>query len=219
MTVRANEAGYTLIEILVAITLFSVVSIGFYQVMIQTVRGSETTRTVANIAEESRLGFNRMLRDAREADSLDAADATSFTIWVDYNANGTRDYTSDEEVRYTYSSGAGTITLASLNAASNVLSSAVLMSGVEAVDATVDVFDFTSNRLEYDYNPVDGITTWEEIDTPPTGVVGVGDRDGTLDSAELTYLSNIQIRFNVRINNRATEFYGEAQLRNRRFSV
>lgn len=220
MSRTQDDSGFTIIEVLVAIVLFSVISIGFYQVMISTVRGSETTRTVANIAEESRLGFNRILRDAREADSLDAASPTSFTIWVDYNANNTRDYTSDEYLRYTFSEAAGTIVVASLDSGGAVQTSATLMSGVEKVSPTIDVFDYTSNRLEYDYTPTpDGVTVWEEIDNPPAGITGIGDRDGTLDSAELTYLSNIQIRFNVQVNDRQTEFYGEAQLRNRRFSV
>lgn len=214
-----DESGFSIIEILVAVLLFSVISIGFYQVMISSVRGSETTAEVASISEEARSGFNRMLRDAREADSLDAASSTSFTIWVDYDADNTRDYSSYEYLRYTFSEADGTITLAALDSSSNVSSSAVLVRGVEKVDGTIDVFDYASNRLEYDHNPNDGVTTWEEIDTPPAGVVGVGDRDGTLDSAELTYLSNIQIRFDVRVEERETEFYGEAQLRNRRFSV
>lgn len=215
----SDESGFSLIEILVAVVLFSVISIGFYQVMISSVRGSEATATVANISEEARSGFNRMLRDAREADSLDAASSTSFTIWVDYDADNTRDYASYEYLRYTFSEADGTITLAALDSSSNVSTSAVLVRGVGKVDGTIDVFDYASNRLEYDHNPNDGVTTWEEIDTPPTGVVGVGDRDGTLDAAELTYLSNIQIRFDLRVDDRETEFYGEAQLRNRRFSV
>ena len=215
----SDESGFSLIEILIAVVLFSVISIGFYQVMISSVRGSEATAEVANISEEARAGFNRMLRDAREADSLDAATSTSFTVWVDYDADNVRDYASYEYLRYTFSEADGTITLAALDSSSNVSSSAVLVRGVEKVDGTIDVFDYASNRLEYDYNPSDGITTWEEIDTPPAGVVGVGDRDGTLDSAELTYLSNIQIRFDLRVEDRETEFYGEAQLRNRRFSV
>lgn len=218
----STEAGFTLIEVLVAILLFSIVSVGFYQVMISSVRGSDTTLDVAEISAEGRLGFNRMLRDVREADALDAASPTSFTIWVDYDADEMRDYTSEEYLRYTYDDAARTITLASLDASSTVLESAVLVDGIQKVDGTIDVFDYASNRLEYDHLPSpspDGVTTWEEIDSPPVGVYGVGDRDGDLDASELSYISNIIIRFNVRVEGRATEFYGEAQLRNRRFSV
>ena len=102
-----DESGYSLIEIFVALVVFGAISIGFYQVLISGVRGSETTRTVAEISEEARAGLNRMIRDLREADSLDAASATSFTIWVDYDGDNTRDYTANEYLRYTYSDAEG----------------------------------------------------------------------------------------------------------------
>jgi prepilin-type N-terminal cleavage/methylation domain-containing protein len=213
------EAGYTLIEVLIALLVFSIISVGFYQVMVQGVRGSEQSRDVAEISEEARAGFNRLLRDVREADALDAAGSTSFTIWVDYDADSTRDYTSDEVIRYTFDEVEGTVTLASLDSGGNVQTSAVLMDGVQNDAANTDIFRYTSNRLEYDWNPVDGVTTWEEIDTPQTGVNGIGDRDGTLDVAELSLLSNIIIKFNVQVGDSVTEFLGEGQLRNRRFSV
>ncbi|HWL65003.1 MAG TPA: prepilin-type N-terminal cleavage/methylation domain-containing protein [Actinomycetota bacterium] len=216
--VRA-EAGYTLIEVLIALTVFSIISVGFYQVMVQSVRGSEQSRDVAEISEEARAGFNRMLRDIREADSLDAASSTSFQLWVDYDADSARDYASDEVVVYTFDESAGTVTLASLDSGGSVQTSATLMDGVENDASDTDVFRYTSNRLEYDWSPVDGVTTWEEIDTPQSGVNGIGDRDGTLDVAELSYLSNIIIKFNVQVGDSQTEFLGEGQLRNRRFSV
>ncbi len=215
---RFDESGYTIIEVLVAMIVFSAISIGFYQVMISGVRGSETTRNVAEIAEEARAGFNRIVRDVREADSLDAASATSFTIWVDYDGDDVRDYASDEYIRYTFDEAAGTVTLASLDAAGDVQTSAVLMDNVENDEASTDIFQYASNRLEYDWNPQDGVTTWQEIDTPPTGYNNVGDRDGVLDTSELSYLTNIIIKFNVRVAEEVSEFAGEAQLRNRRFS-
>jgi hypothetical protein len=93
------------------------------------------------------------------------------------------------------------------------------MQNVTKDAATTDIFSYSSNRLEYDWNPQDGVTTWQEIDSPPAGVNGIGDRDGTLDIGELSYLSNVSINFDVAIEGEETEFAGEAQLRNRRFSV
>ena len=214
-----DEGGYSLIEILVALVVFGAISIGFYQVLLSGVRGSETSGTVAEISQEARVGLNRMIRDLREADSLDAASATSFTIWVDYDGDTVRDYTSNEQLRYTFSEVGGTITLDALDASGNVLSTAVLMANVTKDAATTDVFSYSSNRLEYDWNPQDGVTTWQEIDNPPAGYNGLGDRDGALDTSELTYLSNVTINFDVAIDGEETEFAGEAQLRNRRFSV
>ena len=220
MTGRSrDEAGYTLIEIMVATLVFAAISIGFYQVMLRGVQGSETTGDVAEIAEEARIGFARMLRDAREADSLDAASPTSFTVWVDFDGDGARDYASHEELRYTYDQTAGTITLDAIDGSGTSLASGVLMDNVVKDSADTNVFEYSSNRLEYDWDPLDGETTWEEIDDPPVGVNGVGDRDGSLDTSELTYLSNIRFRFDVEVGESSSEFAGEAQLRNRRFSV
>ena len=214
-----DDSGYSLIEVLVALVVFGAISIGFYQVLIQGVRGSETSGEVAQISEEARAGLNRMLRDLREADSLDAASATSFTIWVDYDGDTTRDYTSNEYLRYTFDEADGSITLEALDAGGNALSSGVLMDNVTKDAAATDLFSYSSNRLEYDWNPQDGVTTWQEIDNPPAGYNGIGDRDGFLDTGELSYLSNVSINFDVAIGGEETEFAGEAQLRNRRFSV
>lgn len=214
-----DESGYTLVELLIGLLVFATISVGFYQVMLSGVRGSETTRDVAEISEEARSGLNRMIRDLREADSLDAASATSFTIWIDYDADNTRDYTSYEYVRYTFDQAAGTVTVAALNATATVLESGTLMDNVTKDSATTDVFSYSSNRLEYDWNPQDGVTTWQEIDNPQTGVNGIGDRDGVLDASELSYISNVSINFDVAVGGEETEFAAEAQLRNRRFSV
>ena len=215
----ADESGFTLIEILVALVVFAAISIGFYQVMLSGVRGSETTRSVAEISEEARAGLNRMIRDLREADTIDDASPTSFTIWVDYDGDETRDYTSYEYLRYTYSSVDGSISLDALDASSNPISSATLMENVTKDSANTDIFSYSSNRLEYDWNPADGVTTWQEIDDPPAGYNGLGDRDGVLDATELAYVSNVSINFDVAVGGEESEFAAEAQLRNRRFSV
>jgi prepilin-type N-terminal cleavage/methylation domain-containing protein len=221
---QADESGYTLIELLVGMVLFAAISIGFYQVMISGVRGSETTRSVAEISEEARAGLNRITRDLREADSLDAASASSFTIWIDYDGDETRDYTSYEYVRYTFTQASGTISVEALDATGTVLTSGVLMDNVTKDGTDTDLFSYSSNRLEYDWidaagNPTpDGVTTWQEVDDPPAGY-SVGDRDGTLDATELAYISNVSINFDVAVGGEESEFAAEAQLRNRRFSV
>ncbi|MGH2806712.1 MAG: PulJ/GspJ family protein [Actinomycetota bacterium] len=245
-----TEQGFTLIEILVAMTLFSILSIGFYQVMFSGVDGSQTARNVAQISEEARLGFNRMLRDTREAGGhcFDAPSGScglvtatppaltgdqSYSVEVDFDGNGVVDYAADEFLRFAFDSAAGTITVASLNADLTVRSGPeVLVSGVRPIPTTVDpsppdVFTYSSNYLEYDHNPTDGVTNWQEIDRPPTGVVGVGDADDCLDQVglcnannlrEISFISNISYAFQVGVDGRFSTFYGEASLRNRRWA-
>ena len=257
---RIDEQGYTLVEVMVAITLFAILSIGFYQVMFSGVRGSDTTRNVARISEEARLGLNRMVRDTRETGGhcfgtsatvcgLVRAEPDRYWVEVDYNGddvctspvNGRcpLDYAQNEYLQFRYDATAGTITVASLNADGSVQVDGagepleeVLVEGVEQIDPDgeagpqppVEVFTYTSNYLEYDVSG-DGITTWQEIDNPPPGINGVGDRDTALDdldddnAREVAFLSNITYSFRVRAADRVTNFYGEAELRNRRFGA
>lgn len=222
---KMNEAdGFTLVELLVAIGLFSVLSIGFYQVLFSGVRGSETTRSVVRISEEARLAFNRMIRDTREAtrfscvgpSSGECIDESSFEVNIDFNGDGLflnsgepgavpGDY---ERVTFEFDSDAGTINL----------NGEVLIDGVEQIPgpggAPRPVFDYSSNLLQYDTSPVDGTATWEEIDasTDP----GVGNQDRAINEAELQYLTSVSFAFQVREEDRASEFFAEAQLRNRR---
>jgi hypothetical protein len=92
------------------------------------------------------------------------------------------------------------------------------------------VFDYSSNYLEYDHtggpgNTPDGVTTWQEIDSPPLGVNGVGDRDTTLDDLgdnnprETFFISEISIAFTVSSGGRSSEFFNQVSLRNRRFGT
>lgn len=221
---RMNEQnGFTLVELLVALGLFSVLSIGFYQVLFSGVRGSETTRSVVRISEEARLAFNRMIRDTREATRFacvgpsagDCIDEDSFSVNIDFNGDGlflnsgepgavSGDY---ERVTFAFDSDAGTITL----------NGEVLIDGVEQIPGgggPRPIFDYSSNLLQYDTSPADGTATWEEIDasTDP----GVGNQDGAINEAELQYLTSVSFAFQVREEDRVSEFFAEAQLRNRR---
>ncbi len=208
---RAEE-GFTLVETLVAIALFSALAVGFYQVMFAGVGGSDTNRSVIRISEEARLAFNRMVRDTREADLLVSAGPTSYRVQVDFDANGSITPPSSvnasgdyEDLTFAYDEAARSITL----------NGEVLMQGVEKV-AGKEVFSFSSNRLEYDWN-ANGVTEWQELDAAPTrGVAGVGNNNGILDSPEMRFLSNVNFALLVREEDRSEVFYSQAQLRNRR---
>lgn len=213
-TAAKRESGFTIVELLVGIFILSTVSLGFYQVMLASTRGSETARSVVRISEEARLGLNRMVRDTREADFIAAEPqptATSFTVKINFNGDKTADGTDiyqnpnaqgDYEIlTFSYDATAKTIGL----------NGEVLMRGVEQVDGK-DVFSYSSNFLEYDSNG-DGVTSWQELDVAP-GVVGNG--NGVFDIGETPYLSNVTFAFRVRSADRVSEFYAEVQLRNMR---
>lgn len=210
---KRGEQGFTLVEIMVAISIFSIIGTGFYVVLFSGVRGSDTARDVTRGSEEARLGFNRIVRDTRESDQLSAcaseAFQTCYRALIDFDGDGLYQNPNSrgdfEELTYTYHAGTDEIRL----------NGSTLMSGVEPV-GTSPVFMYTSNRLEYDTtDPASpGITTWQELDG--SGIAGVGNGNGTLDSAELPYITSVGYLFTVDAGGRQQEYYAEAQLRNKR---
>lgn len=204
-----SEDGFTLIEILVAIGLFSAISIAFYQVLFASQRHSDTSTSIANVSEEARLGFNRMIRDTREGDLIEEAEPTGFNVKVDFDRDGNYDNPNAvgdyEDLTFTYIADDELI----------ILNGEVLVRGVQKIVGQ-DVFSYSSNFLEYDWN-ADGVTTWQELDQAAAhGVVDVGNSNGQLDDGEYPFISSVGFAFRVVQEDRSAEFYGEAQVRNRR---
>ena len=208
-----RQSGFTLIEVLVAMGIVAIITVSFYQVMFSGARGSDTARDVIRVSEEARLGFNRMVRDTREADTLVSAGATSFRVRVDFNGDGiyenpnaNGDY---EDLTFSYADD--TIRL----------NGERLIRGVECIPDGAsgckrNLFDYTSNRLEYDWD-ANGITSWQELDQAPAhGILNVGNQNNVLDSAELAFVTSVSFGFQVTAGDRTSQFYAEAQLRNRR---
>lgn len=205
------EAGFTLVELLVAIALFAVISVTFYTALFSAVRGSGTTRSTVRISEEARGGFNRMVRDTREADGFVSVSPTSYRIQTDFDLdgafespNGDGDY---EDVTFAFADGEIRMSTPTLPAGE------VLIQGVSAIPGR-DVFSFGSNLLEYDSAPADGVVTCLELDAAPSPVVGNG--NGACDAGEVAYLAHVDIALSVSIDDRTTEFFTQAELRNKR---
>lgn len=199
-----DQRGFTLTELLVVMGLFSLFASTFYSVMLAGQRGAETTQDIATISQEARLGFNRMIRDTREAApgvGLVSASSTSYRIQVDFNGDG--DYVDDfEDVTYAYDAPARRITISSGTVTET------LIAGVDPI-AGHDMFTFTSNRLEYDTNPTDGVTTIAELDAAAAA-------GATLSANKLGYITSVGYAMRIASGSRATDFYAQAQLRSRR---
>lgn len=208
---RADESGMTLIEILVSLSLFAVVTVGFYQVLFSGATGADTAKSVTRVSEEARLGFNRIIRDTREASSLTNPSSTSYNVKIDFNSDGlfdnpnaTGDY---ENLTFTYSATDREIRL----------NGETLIAGVHPIGSR-PVFDYGSNLLEYDWDQ-NGVTEWQEIDAASSavhGVSGVGNNNGLLDGNEPDLVSSVIFSFSVVVDDRQSEFFSEAQIRNRR---
>lgn len=248
MTTRPTEDGFSLVEVMIGTLLLSILSIGFYQVMFSTVRGSNSASDVAQSAEEARLGFNRMIRDTREATQLVSASGSDYRIWVDFDRDGCVDAGSGfvmpaggtvcvaggdsdyEYLRYAYdgsditlealagpATGAGATctppavacTLAPTDTTlATGTETETLATGVRRIDDTRDIFSYSSNFLEFDNDPQDGQTDVDEL----------GDKDNQLEGLELDYISDVIFAFRVSIGDNERTFFGEASIRNRRYS-
>ena len=216
-----SESGYTMVEMMVAIGLFAIVSTTFYSTLFAMSRGSEKAQAMTMTSEEARLGFNRMVRDTREGSAIVGADQNSFTVKVDFDADGTISLFPDtnsqgdyEELTYEFKPAQEIVTL----------NDEVLMRDVDCAEAAgggcIDVFTYSSNYLDYDWDR-NGVTSWVELnDAPLHGVIGVGDGDNppVLDGPELSLLSNVTFTLAVAgsQDEPSTRFFAEAQLRNQR---
>ena len=211
-----REDGFTLVEILVALTIFSAVSAGLFGVLFSATRSSDTTRRIAGVSEQARLGLNRMVRDTREGTLIDsvATDLNSFEVHVDFDGNnvitplpGTNSLGDLEELTYAYDPTSKTLRL----------NGEILVSGVEcARDASgncLPAFSFGSNRLEFDADK-NGVATWQELDAAPA-TYGVGNGDAKLNW-ELPLISNVSFALRVKDGTALRDFHAEAQLRNQR---
>ena len=214
MRPATRDSGFTLIEVLITMALFSVLAIGFYSVMFSGVRSGQTTEAVTNISSEARSGFNRMVRDTREAQRIEGVSATGYTVLTDFNGdglfqnpNGRGDFEDVTFACVACDPGPGRITL----------NGETLMEGV-LVRGGKPIFEFSSNLLEYDWDN-NGVTTCAELNEGPTrGVVGVGNSsvNPVCDAAEERFLSNVTFNLQIESNGRRADFYAQAQMRNRR---
>ncbi|CAN5708307.1 hypothetical protein BH18ACT15_BH18ACT15_08560 [soil metagenome] len=217
-----DEAGYSLIETLVAMSVFAVLSTSLYLVLFQATRGATKARDIAKISQEARIGFTRLVRDTRQGSAVTAGDGNSYTVEVDFDGDGAIDTSGPnlqgdyEVLTYEFQESSGTVRI----------NGEVLMRGVDCLRRTngtcYPAFDYGSGHLEWDWSS-DGVTTWQELDAASThGVVGVGNNNGVLDSGELSDISDVSIALRLEGDtdtstaSDATDFASVAQLRNQR---
>lgn len=211
-----HDGGFTLIEILVTLLLFAMVTTAFYQVLFSGTRGSRTARAVVRVSDEARLGLNRMIRDTRQAVSIRAATPTGYAVEVDFNGdeviaqapatNAAGDY---EQLTFIVADGNLYIEVCSLAQGLDCgFQKTVLIEGVSPL-GTDPYFAYSSNRLDYDCNN-DGEATQAEISTSTCSITA-------LTSAQvLAALTDIDYAFTVAVDDSSEEFRAHAEMRNLR---
>lgn len=216
MTTRAaRDSGVSLVEVLVGMGLFGVLSTVLLGFVISTSRVTEDTRNLSAVNEESRLAMERLTRELRQANKvlshqLPAApgDPTGLTFWTDFNGNRTQDLsaTDPEVLTYRWDPTQNRLTLTANDPTGAAVTRPVLASNVSAFD-----IDLYSSLWEYDAD-ADGMTSWQELDAagPP-----VGDNDGAPDTIELDLVDLVTITMTVLDGPHKQTYRTEVDLRNR----
>jgi prepilin-type N-terminal cleavage/methylation domain-containing protein len=226
-----QDRGFTLVELLVGMVIFSIIMSVIFTAVMASSRLAKNSQTVNDLNEEARLVLNRMSRELREAQALTAvanpmagspattlnpAGDVSITFHVDFNGNGTIEplAADPEELTYLYDRAGQRLILKA-----GGLSTPVLAANV--ADFSVD---FTSRRYQFDgvawaagsgctsiSEPRDGTVHWWEIDKYPSG--SVGNCDGQLNS-ELVAVDSIMLNLKVLYGAKQQVYQTTVDLRN-----
>lgn len=168
----AGDGGFTLVELLVAMGLFAVLSTILLGLAISSSGVADDTRQLATVGDESRLGMERMTRELRESSRIadvvlpadDGTGPTKFTLWADFNDNGCIDAgaADPEAVTYTWDPTTRYVTL------SAVIDGTAHSERLLATKVSVFRLSLKSSSWQYDADN-DGTTTWQEIDASSIG--------------------------------------------------
>lgn len=146
-----SSCGFTLIEILVSMSLLTVVMAAIFAFLWGASNYLQTGQNTADVTENARLGLNRITRELQQASTVEVADTSQVSFTVNFGAG-------DETVTYGFTPGTngnmGTIWRSSTVGPQNV----TLVNNVASVQ-----FDYFGNDYRCDNAPADGLVTMAEL--------------------------------------------------------
>ncbi len=183
--------GFTLVELLVAIGIFSVVVTAMITFLFGASSYWQTGQDVADVSESARLGLNRMGRELMQASAVTVADDSQVSFTVDFGDG-------DETVTYAFSQGDGNT--------GTVWRSSSQESGHETL--MDDVSDITFTYYGSDYR----------CDSNENGEVTLSELNDCSEDAE-SLIARVDIDVTIQAGDREERsFSGQAWLRNRSVS-
>lgn len=223
-----GEAGFTLVELLVASALFMILTSITLTSVLSAARSAKAGREINDLNEEARLVLNRMSRELREARRIVAVvnpDGTGFNATadvevgfeVDFNGDGTIDPTAadPEQLTYRYDFAGQRLLLQASGESLPVLA------------GDVAEFKITYHSRRFEYNGTlpagggscgattgakDSLVTWQEVDGHPS--MRHGNCNGVLDR-ELDVIDSVTIDLRVLYGSRQQVYRTRVDLRNR----
>lgn len=232
-----SDSGFTLVELLVAMSLMIVLITVTMTVVKVTSSAVVTSQQQQNLNEEARQAINRMARDTRQAQQIVTAvnpDGVGFNpaklvavrFTSDYDGDGcisgtggtgclTYNASNPEDVTYCFQPSTKQLYVIDNFAAGVVPVTAASTScsgGQPLLAGNVASFQvsYRSDVYRDDLNPTDGVTTWSELDE-------AGAPDGNLNGAlddELANIDSIILDLTMRLGGRQQMYRTQVGLRN-----
>jgi prepilin-type N-terminal cleavage/methylation domain-containing protein len=227
-SMRRNDAGgFTLVELLVSLTLFSVLGAIVLSTILVARDATDSTRLTSDLNEEARVALNRISRELRQAKELiDVRDASnnavqasaptaarSFTFSADFDGDTVIEANAADPEVLTYSWNGSQLLLTAADPSGAVVTSPVLAGHVTSFS-----IEFRSSLWQHDCDGVNG-TLWTELDKlqGPAGACGsadVGDNSLSLTTAELRHIDNVVIRITVLQGVKRQDYRVQVDMRN-----
>ena len=235
-----GDGGFTLVEMMVAMSLMLVVVASSMTVVITSQKATDTSRQVQNLNEEARQAMNRMARDLRESNALVTAvnadgplytptAVTAVRFRGDYNGDGCTPspltataacpvaYSAGnpEDLTYCFDPALKQLYVID-NQASGVVpittTSPTCSGGQPLLAGNVSGLQvaYRSQLYSYDTSPTDGVTSWRELDAAGAPV---GDNNGLLDD-ELDDIDSLVLTVDMRDGSHSQQYRTQVDLRN-----
>jgi prepilin-type N-terminal cleavage/methylation domain-containing protein len=236
----SQDAGFTLVELMVAMALMMVVITTSLTAVITAQKATTTSQQVQNLNEEARQAMNRMARDLRQATVVVTAvnadgplynpsGITAIRFQGDYNgdscapspATATADCTvaysaaNPEDITYCFDHSSKQLYVID-NQASGVTpitsTSTSCQGGQPLLAGNVSglQISYRSALYSYDTSPADGVITWRELDSAGSPV---GNGNGRLD-VELPYIDSVSLLVTMSDAGHTQQYRTQVDLRN-----
>lgn len=154
-----NEHGFTLVEMLVSISILSVMMAGMFSFLWGASTHWGTAQDAAEVTENARLGLNRMTRELKQASSITSASSDLVSFRVNFG-------TGAETITYGFTPGSGGDTGIVWRSTSTSPGEVTLINDVESMQ-----FVYYGNDYKCDTGIADGIVTWAELQACTTSPV------------------------------------------------
>lgn len=209
-----DDGGFTLVEVLVSMGLFGLLTTLLLGLALSTNAVTEDTRDRTGVAEEARTAMERFSRELRQASSVDrvvlpaspGSGPTAVTFWTDFDGDGHRSSsaTDPEVLTYCWNPTTDRLTLTDHSGCDDA-------QPVLAAEVTGFVVDLESSEWAYDANG-DGITTWLELDARGAPV---GNANTVADAPELAHVDLVGVTMTVEDGAGSQTYHTRIDLRNR----